>query len=67
MSTDEMSRVGGGLRGGIGTVPRPADTEAARRLGTRVLVLASGEAEATAPHIDPTMSGLIVTLSLIHI
>lgn len=60
MSTDEMSRVGGGLPSGIGTVTRPADTEAERRLGTRVLVLASAEAEATAPYVDPTMSGLIV-------
>ncbi|MEH3089292.1 MAG: hypothetical protein PGN24_06715 [Microbacterium arborescens] len=66
MSTDEMSRVGGGLPGGIGTVPRPADTEAARRLGTRVLVLASAEAEATAPYVDPTVSGLIVTGANAH-
>lgn len=40
--------------------PRPQETEAAKRLNTRVLTLASTEAEQTAPHIDPDVGGLVV-------
>jgi hypothetical protein len=59
MSTDEI--LGGGRSpGGVSTAPHPADTQAAKRLGTRVLVIASGEAEATAQHIDPVVSGLVI-------
>jgi hypothetical protein len=66
MSTEIIT--GGGARppGGVGTAPNPADTQAAKRLGTRVLVIASGEAEATAPHVDPIVSGLVIAGAVAH-
>lgn len=61
MSTDEIIRSGAQPPGGVGTVASPRTKEAARRLATRVLVLASSEAEATAPFVDEHTGGLIVT------
>lgn len=61
MRAEEISRVGAQLSGGLAVAPHAAETEAARQLDARVLALATSEAVATAPHIDPAVSGLIVT------
>jgi len=61
MSTDDHIRDGGRPPGGVSVVLAPATGETLRRLATRVLVLASSEAEATAPFIDQRTSGLIIT------
>lgn len=61
MSTEELIRDGGGSPpADVGIAPTPAETEAANRLATRVLMIAGGEAEATAPHVDRDRSGLVV-------
>lgn len=59
MSTDEIIRRSIRAPERVGAAPAP--TSAVRRLAGRMLAVASAEALATAPFVDPQTSGLIVT------
>lgn len=60
MTLQEVTYAAGRERGDVRTAPHPARKTAAQRLSTRVLVIAKGEADETAPHVDPERSGLVI-------